>query len=361
MKPTHSTLNDKQKVAVILFNLGGPDSLKAVRPFLYNLFSDKAIIRIPGPFRQILAWLISLKRSSTAKEIYQHIGGKSPILELTHKQAEALEKELNTKAGEDKEWKVYTSMRYWKPRAKEVSEAVARFEPNRMILLPLYPQFSTTTTLSSFREWRKYARERKINAETTALCCYPTDKIFTTAHADTIRNAYWKASKEKAPRILFSAHGLPESIIDAGDPYQWQVEQTVNSVVNILQIPDLDYDVCYQSRVGPVKWIGPSTEDEIMRAGKDKKPIIIVPIAFISEHSETLVELDIEYASLAKEHGVPEYVRVPALGTNPYFIEALTNLCQTTLERKGVCSHQGERICPEKFGMCPKKLKEAIV
>ncbi len=162
---------------------------------------------------------------------------------------------------------------------------------------------------------------------TTHICCYPADRDFIAAHAKLIKDMYWKASENGKPRMIFSAHGLPEKIIDAGDPYQSQVEETVAAVVPVLAIDELDYRICYQSRVGPLEWIGPSTADEIKRAGKDKMPVLVVPVAFVSEHVETLVELDIDYRKLAESKRCPGYYRVPALGTEPFFIEALADLC----------------------------------
>ncbi|NBX03862.1 MAG: ferrochelatase, partial [Alphaproteobacteria bacterium] len=153
-------------------------------------------------------------------------------------------------------------------------------------------------------------------------------------------------------RVLFSAHGLPEKVIKKGDPYQWQVEQSVAKIVKKLALPELDYVVCYQSRVGPLKWIGPSTEEEIKRAGAEKKSLIIVPIAFVSEHSETLVELDIEYKHLAHEHVVPEYIRIPALATQEHFIDALASLCVNAPRDTSVSSNTGKRICPKEFCQC---------
>jgi len=306
------------RTAVVLFNLGGPDSPEAVRPFLFNLFSDKAIIGLPNPFRYFLAKLISKKRAPIAQHIYQLIGGKSPILENTQAQADALESAL----GEG--YKTFIAMRYWHPMSDSAAKQVQKYNPDEIILLPLYPQYSTTTTGSSVDAWNRAAVAQKINAPTRVACCYPTHKDFISAQAKLVRAAYEEASKSGTPRILFSAHGLPEKIIAKGDPYQWQVEQTTQKVVEELDIFGLDFINCYQSRVGPLKWIGPSTDTEITRAKNDKVPIVLVPIAFVSEHSETLVELDIEYKELAGE--VP-YIRVPTVSTQPDFIAALKAVC----------------------------------
>jgi ferrochelatase len=336
------------RTAVVLFNLGGPDSLTAVKPFLFNLFNDPAIIDLPNPARWMLAKLISTLRGTKAKGIYQKMGGKSPLLEQTAAQAEALEKKLSTKG----EYKVFFSMRYWHPMSQVVAKKVKAYDPDHIILLPLYPQYSTTTTGSSFASWEKACKKEGLNKPTTSICCYPTDIHFIAAHTRMIKDMYWKAAESEKPRILFSAHGLPEKIIDKGDPYQMQVEKTAQAIVQLLAIDDLDYAVCYQSRVGRLKWIGPSTEEEIERAGKDKIPVLVVPIAFVSEHSETLVELDIDYRMLADEKQVPSYWRVPALSCDPFFIDALSEICLSSGKTESVCAAGGMRFCPGSFSAC---------
>lgn len=323
------------KTAVILFNLGGPDDLKAVRPFLFNLFNDAAIIRVPQPFRWMLAKLISSLRAKKARGIYQQMGGKSPILEETLAQADALEKILTAKG----QYKTFVCMRYWHPMSDVVAKKVKSYMPDRILLLPLYPQYSTTTTASSVRDWDKAASRAGLNLPTRLVCCYYDNHGFSAAHMQLIKDMYWKAAENEKPRILFSAHGLPEKIIRAGDPYQEQVEKSVENIVQILSINEIDYRICYQSRVGPMKWIGPSTEEEIIQAGKDGMAVVVVPIAFVSEHSETLVELDVEYRHLAQEHGVPAYWRVPALGCEPYFIETLAELCLGEAETGRQCGY----------------------
>jgi ferrochelatase len=339
----------KQKTAIILFNLGGPDELKAVRPFLFNMFSDPAIIRLPQPFRWLLAQLISRTRGRKSRGIYQKIGGKSPLLDNAVAQGVALEKQLKLHG----EYKTFVCMRYWHPMSRIVVKNVKAYNPDRILLLPLYPQFSTTTTASSIRDWEKQAKEIGLNVPTASICCYGADRGFVIAHVKMIKDAYWKAADAGKPRVLFSAHGLPEKIIKAGDPYQWQVEQTAALVAQILAIDELDSVVCYQSKVGPMKWLKPSIEDEIKRAGADKVPLVVVPIAFVSEHSETLVDLDIECRKLADNKGVPAYVRVPALGVEPLFIEMLADLCLKADTEEKICSFSKSRNCPEEFTGCP--------
>ena len=311
-----------KKTAVILFNLGGPDCLKAVEPFLFNLFNDPAIIGLPSFIRTPLAKFIARRRGEKARGIYEQMGGKSPILENTEAQARALEAALAPHGN----FKVFITMRYWHPMADETAEKVKEWGADEMILLPLYPQFSTTTTGSSFKDWDRACRKMKLNVPTRNICCYPVATEFVTAEAQLIRTAYEQARAFGTPRVLFSAHGLPEKIIKKGDPYQWQVEQTTAAIVREMDIFGLDIVNCYQSRVGPLKWIGPSTEDEIARAAKDGTPIILVPIAFVSEHSETLVELDIEYTELAEHHGMKHYFRVPTVSVDVHFIAALKTL-----------------------------------
>jgi ferrochelatase len=266
-------------------------------------------------------------------------------------QAEALEKKLNEK--KSGEYKVFICMRHWHPMSDVVVKKVKAYAPERIILLPLYPQFSTTTTGSSISNWQDNAKKQGLDVPTSSICCYPTDRGFVASHVKLIKEMYWKASEYGKPRVLFSAHGLPEKVIAAGDPYQWQVEKTVQAIVQVLAIDELDHNICYQSRVGRLEWIGPSTEEEILLAGEDKVPLLVVPVSFVSEHSETLVELDIDYAKLAKEKGVPGYWRVPTLGAEPFFIEMLADLCVASTKDEQVCSFNGERLCPQTCSECP--------
>jgi ferrochelatase len=313
------------KIAIILFNLGGPDSLEAVQPFLRNLFSDPAIITLPTWLRLPLARFIASRRTPKATGIYAKIGGSSPILGQTEAQARALEEALGSGQGSDHEWRGYVCMRYWHPMTEAVVRSVKRFAPDRIVLLPLYPQFSTTTTGSSVKAWTAAASELK--APTVSVESYPTEPGFIRASVELVNQGL--AEGTGATRVLFSAHGLPEKTIKAGDPYQSQVEQTAAAIGEHLGT--VDWSVCYQSRVGPLRWIGPSTESEIARAARDKTGIVLYPLSFVSEHSETLVELDIDYRRLAGELGVPAYIRVPTVGTHPQFIHGLANLVKAAL------------------------------
>ena len=346
----------RPRVAVVLFNLGGPDAPESVRPFLVNLFTDPAILRVPGWIRPWLGRIIAWRRTKPASENYDIIGGKSPLLELTLEQAAALEDALN--APGDIEAKSFVAMRYWHPMSDEAAAAVKAWGPDEVLLVPLYPQFSTTTTGSSIIAWDEAAAKIGLAVPTTTLCCFHSDPGFAEATAAIVRDAWHKARAELDPaiplRILFSAHGLPESIVKSGDPYQWQVEQSVAQVVERLGIPDLDQIVCYQSRVTPQKWIGPSTEDELERAGHEKVAVLVVPIAFTSEHSETLVELDVEYREEAEKFGVPGYFRAPAQNSDPAFIAALADLSRMARgSGRSLCSFGGARQCPKQHRGCP--------
>jgi ferrochelatase len=309
-----------QKTAVILFNLGGPDSPQAVQPFLFNLFNDPAIIRLPNPFRWLLAKLISTRRAPVATEIYAKMGGRSPILPQTEAQAAALQAAL----GEG--FRVFIAMRYWHPFADETARQVKAWGADRIMLLPLYPQFSTTTTASSFTDWHRAAARLGLAVPTAAIGCYNDEPGFVGAQTALLRERLPEAEAKGPVRILFSAHGLPKKIVTDGDPYQLQVERSVAAILHQLGRDDLDTRICYQSRVGPLEWIGPATDAEITRAAQEKRSIVVVPVAFVSEHSETLVELDIEYAELAHHNGAASYIRVPTVGAQPAFIDGLTRL-----------------------------------
>ncbi len=346
-----------RRVAVVLFNLGGPDAPESVRPFLVNLFTDPAILRVPGFIRPWLGKLIAWRRTAPAMENYAVLGGKSPLLELTIAQGEALDALLAAR-DPSATYKSFVCMRYWHPMSDECARAVKDWGAEEVLLVPLYPQFSTTTTGSSIIAWNEAAAKIGLSLPTTTLCCFHSDEGFAAATARLVRQSIEDA-RNALPlgvplRVLFSAHGLPESIVKSGDPYQWQVEQTVEAVLAQLNMPELDSVVCYQSRVTPQKWIGPSTEDEIERAAHERTAILICPIAFVSEHSETLVELDVEYREEAEKLGIPGYFRVPAQNSDLAFITALTDLVMRTRNSgRALCSFAGARQCPKQHGDCP--------
>ncbi len=338
----------ERKVAIILMNLGGPDGPADVRPFLFNLFSDGAIISAPQPFRTLIAALISTTRAKSARANYALMGGGSPLLRETQVQADALTAALAARTL-GVEARCFIAMRYWKPFVQDAARAAADWGATEAILLPLYPQFSTTTTGSSFKAW---SQASKLPA--SAICCYPSGASFAQAHADAILAAWRKGGEPAAPRVLFSAHGLPQIVVDRGDPYQWQVERTVAEIVKRLP-PEWAHRVCYQSRVGPLKWLGPSTVEALDEAAHDKAGVIVCPVAFVSEHIETLVELDIEYAELAHKSGLPYYLRAPALGAAAGYIDTLAELAACAIAKPApLRSEEDRRICPAAFGLCPQ-------
>ncbi|HEC90293.1 MAG TPA: ferrochelatase [Alphaproteobacteria bacterium] len=343
-----------EKIAVVLFNLGGPDCPAAVRPFLFNLFFDPAIIGLPGFLRAPLAAFIAWRRAPAARAIYAEIGGASPILKLTEDQATALEKTLAENSPPGRRTKVFIAMRYWHPMSDETARAVKDFDPDEVLLLPLYPQFSTTTTASSISDWRRAAKAAGLSAPVSEICCYPVQRGFIRAQAALIRNGLAGAEKEtgRSSRLLFSAHGLPKKIIDRGDPYVRQVEKTAAAIVDALGVPGLDWAICYQSRVGSLEWVGPNIDDELKRAAGDKVAVVVTPVAFVSEHSETLVELDIKYRGLAAQWGVPGYVRVPTVGVTADFIGGLAELVDEALRR-----NPDKGNCPPDFAGCFRKAR----
>jgi ferrochelatase len=319
--PIISTLVN-QKTAIVLFNLGGPSSQEEVKPFLFSLFSDPAILTFPNPFRFVLAMLLTRKRLKKAKHIYAQIGGRSPLLENTRAQAKALEKELGDG------YKVFVAMRHAAPHTETAFQEVKAYDPQKIILLPLYPQYSTTTTGSSFKEWGRVARGKAL---TSLIRAYPENNGFLEALCELTLPLYEQAKKKGEPRVLLTAHGLPERLIHKGDPYQGHVEQSAKKLMEKLGIPSDDIVLCYQSRVGPLKWIGPSTEDEIIKASQEGRPLVVVPLSFVSEHSETLVELDIDYRNLALDKGCPAYFRADTVQTHPLFIKGLASLVRQEL------------------------------
>lgn len=347
----------KKRIAVVLFNLGGPDKTESIRPFLFNFFMDKNIIRLPLPLRFFIATLIAQRRSRReAGESYGFLGGGSPLLVNTQTQAQALKAALLTLG--DAEYEVFVCMRYWHPLSAEVVQKVQTWNPDRIVLLPLYPQYSTTTTRSSLQAWNKACAQAGLDLPTSLICCYPESRGFIKASADNIRRVYQQALLEtkdkgiKPPRVLFSAHGLPEDIIRGGDPYQAQCEQSARAMVKELDISELDWAICYQSRVGPKKWLSPSTGEALVQAAKDGVPVIIYPHAFVSEHVETLVEIEVEYRHEAQHLGVPYFVRVPTVGSADSFIQDLANTVAAHARQSGITPYGGVRICPLSSRQC---------
>jgi ferrochelatase len=338
----------RRRLAVVLFNLGGPDGPKAVRPFLFNLFNDPAIITLPSLARLALATLISTTRAKSARANYARMGGGSPLLPETQAQAAVLQARLEA-AHPDDEVRVFIAMRYWKPDSRETAAAVKAFAPDEIVLLPLYPHFSSTTTASSLAAWRKAYDGSGVSR---AVCCYPLAEGFIDSHVLAIRQA-WEAAGSPAPvRLLFSAHGLPEQIVAGGDPYQRQIEATAAAVAAKLGA-EWNWQVCYQSRVGRLKWLGPSTPEALQEAGNEGVAVVVSPISFVSEHIETLVELDHEYAELAEEFGCPAYIRVAALGVDKGFIETLAQIVNSALDRDQGSEPASDWRCGGGWRHCP--------
>jgi len=320
-------MKSDKRIAVVLFQLGGPDSLEAVEPFLYNLFCDPDIINFPGAFlaRKPLARLISTRRSKIVEERYMEIGGKSPIIDLTHEQARALQMELNRHF----QASVYVAMRYWHPFTGEVIAELKEKRFDKLILLPLYPQCSKATTVSSLNEWKRQSERLNFNSTPTeTIHSYHNHPLYIEAIVARTNSVYEKFSGVNPGDIdlVFSAHGVPLSLIEQGDPYQQQVEETVQLVVakGRWQSPHV---LCYQSKVGPAEWLKPSLTNTIRElALKGRKRLLVIPIAFVTEHIETLHEINIEAREDAARLGIDQFEMMPAINSHPKFIECLSDL-----------------------------------
>jgi protoporphyrin/coproporphyrin ferrochelatase len=344
------------RVAVVLFNLGGPDALKSVRPFLFNLFADPAIIGLPAVARLPLAMLIAGLRNRSAQANYARMGGASPLLAETEAQSAALKTALQLRLPETTV-ETFIAMRYWRPFSAETAAAVEAFAPDDIVLLPLYPQFSTTTTASSLKAWEAaYSGPGR----SRSICCYPIRDGLVAAHVRRIEAAWDAAGRPQPVRLIFSAHGLPESVVEGGDPYSSQVTATAQAVASRLPAGLSDWRIAYQSRVGPMKWLAPTTLDEIEAAAADGVGVVISPIAFVSEHVETLVELDHDYRLPAEAAGISAYVRAPALGVEAGFIEGLAEIAVAALQRPGGVDPGSAFTCAAAWSKCPLRAKEGV-
>jgi ferrochelatase len=315
-----------EKISVVLLNLGGPDSLEAVEPFLYNLFRDPDIIDFPGSFlfRKRLAKFISTRRSPGVIKQYKEIGGKSPLKDYTLQQAALLEAKLNERLSA----KVYVAMRYWKPFTGEALDAIDRDGIKKVILLPLYPQFSIATTTSSLKEWQKQLKERATKPDYSLVEHYFDHPTYIDALVERVQQGLERFPEQIRDdvNILFSAHGTPIKLVKQGDPYSGQIAKTVAEIMDRGAFSQT-HSLCYQSKVGPLKWLTPSTPDTIADlASKGVKHMLLVPVAFASDHLETLFELGIEYRRQAKERGVIQYEVTEGLNDSPKFIDALAEL-----------------------------------
>jgi ferrochelatase len=322
------------RVGVLLLNLGGPDEIEDVRPFLFNLFADPEIIRLPFPWLQKpLAWLISTLRAKKSQENYLQIGGGSPLRKITEAQGKALQAKL-AEIGQNAS--VYIGMRYWHPFTEEAIAKIKNDRIEKLVILPLYPQFSISTSGSSFRVleemWKKDTDLQ--NIKYTLVPSWYDCPGYLKAMADLIAQELNKFEHPDQAHIFFSAHGVPQSYVEeAGDPYQREIEQCTSLIMQTLNRPN-SYTLAYQSRVGPVEWLKPYTEDALNELGEQGiKDLLVVPISFVSEHIETLQEIDIEYKEVAHEAGIKNFQRVPALNTHPIFIDSLTSLVQESLDR----------------------------
>jgi len=321
------------RVGVLLLNLGGPDKLEDVGPFLFNLFADPEIIRLPFPWLQKpLAWLISTRRTKTSQENYRQIGGGSPLWQITEAQAQALQEQLRVKG---QEVQVYVGMRYWHPFTEEAIARIKRDGIDRLVILPLYPQFSISTSGSSFRLLQKiWLEDPKLERiEYTVIPSWYKQPGYIQAMVQLIAQELDQFPHPDSVHIFFSAHGVPRSYVEeAGDPYQQEIEECTALIMQTLNRPN-PHTLAYQSRVGPVEWLQPYTEDAIKELGaQGVKDLVVVPISFVSEHIETLQEIDIEYREVAEESGIHNFRRVPALNTNPVFIEAIADLVVEALK-----------------------------
>lgn len=321
------------RVGVLLLNLGGPDQLEDVGPFLFNLFADPEIIRIPFPWMQRpLAWLISTRRTQKSQENYRQIGGGSPLRQITEAQAQALQEELSKKG---QEAQAYVGMRYWHPFTEEAIARIKRDRIDKLVILPLYPQFSISTSGSSFRLLQKIWLEdpRLESIEYTVIPSWYKQPGYLQAMAQLIAQELDSFEHPEKVHIFFSAHGVPRSYVEeAGDPYQQEIEECTALIMQTLNRSN-PHTLAYQSRVGPVEWLQPYTEDAIASLGKEGvEDLLVVPISFVSEHIETLQEIDIEYRELAEESGIHKFRRVPALNTHPVFIEGMADLVVDALK-----------------------------
>lgn len=315
------------KIAVVLFQLGGPNSPEAVEPFLYNLFLDPDIIDFPFArlAREPLARFISTRRSPKVVEKYKEIGGKSPILELTQRQADALEKELRKHLNAN----TYIAMRYWHPLTDAVVRQLKQDRPDNIVLLPLYPQYSKTTTGSSLNEWNRWCSALDFNTVPQHIVYHFYDH---PQYAEALVERINESLTTPSTILVFSAHGVPMSVIHSGDPYKDHVEKTVDLVMKKGGWKN-QHVLCYQSKVGPAKWLRPSLNETLGTLGREgKRDVFVIPIAFVSDHIETLHEIDIEAREFAHKVGITNFAMMPGLNDHPKFIEALKNLVMKSLE-----------------------------
>jgi ferrochelatase len=325
------------KIGVVMFQLGGPDSLEAVEPFLFNLFSDPDILPIPvvgGLLRKPLARYIARKRAPRVAEHYREIGGRSPLGLLTVRQADALEATLRPEFDP----LVTLAMRYWRPTTEDAVARIRAASLDYLVLLPLYPHFSYATTLSSLKEWNRVYRSSP-SSNSSASSSPPVRTVgdfhrhplYIEALVDRINATFGHFDSPEGVHIVFSAHGIPLSLVEKGDPYPRQIEATARAVIERGAWPNA-HVLCYQSRVGPMKWLQPSTTDTLKRlGGEGAKRVLIVPLSFVTEHVETLHEINIEAREVAEHAGIQQFRMMPAVGDSPKFIACLADLVRKAL------------------------------
>jgi protoporphyrin/coproporphyrin ferrochelatase len=341
--------HSQERIGVLLFNLGGPDTLDDVRPFLFNLFADPDIIRLPWRFLQKpLAWMISTQRYKKSRGYYEKIGGGSPLRRITGEQASALESAL---AARNIQARAYVAMRYWKPFTEEALEQIAHDEITHLVVLPLYPQFSISTTGSSLNRMNVLVNENSYHLpRISVVCSYEDDEGYISALAASVGEKLAEFPDPDGAHILFSAHSVPVSYIKQGDPYLEQTERTVELVMRRLgkQRP---YTLSFQSKVGPVEWLGPATDATVRRlATEGVEQLLMVPVSFVSEHSETLYEMDLLYGELAREVGIKHYLRVPTMNCRADFIDALARLVERAVALdEQARPHTSCLYCPTKI------------
>lgn len=354
MTANASSSASPSRVGVLLFNLGGPETIGDVYPFLLNLFSDPEIFRVPRLIQPIIAKIIARRRAPKSREYYRQIGGGSPLRRITEDQAHLLENELNS-GSKETEFRVLTGMRYAAPRTEAALDELLLFNPDRLVLLPLYPQRSRTTTGSSFREAATLLDVKDPFLPVFAVPAYPEYPPYIEALTDTILEGLSKIPDGEPVHLIFSAHGIPQFLVDKDkDPYQIDTERTFGAVMkrlaDILPQRTLGATLSYQSRVGPLKWLGPDTKSELARlAASGEKNVLMIPVSFVSDHQETLYEMDILYGQMADALRIQRFVRAPALNTRPIFIRTLASLVRDCLASERVASAE----CPCRCGICP--------
>jgi ferrochelatase len=314
---------------VVLFQLGGPDSIDAIEPFLYNLFCDSDIIDFPFAriARQPLARLIASRRAKHVARHYRKIGGRSPILDYTTRQAKALERVLSP----DFDARVAIAMRYWHPMTDAAVHEIERYSPDELVLLPLYPQYSRTTTGSSLNEWNRCFHQHECHARVHVVMEFYEDPLYITSVVAAINAALTGFADPADTDFVFSAHGIPIAMIEQGDPYQHQIERTTDLVWERGGWGGRRH-LCYQSKVGASRWLAPSLHGHIASLAEEhRRNLLIVPISFVSDHVETLHEIDIEHREQALSLGIPNFRTVPGLNDSPAFIEALAGLVRSRI------------------------------